>query len=290
MMGEESIEFRIPPDSRFYRHPREEDSGKWIRQSFVPFENYKNRIPVNVIPGNLKFSFFFSLFFSFSFPFFEDKSKYVYFLRVLFVHGVCRLVRSLGSKARGMKVDVFSFSFEKKCKFESFSNSERHYASSRYIDCIRSSTKKEKFLRVFERRNIIFQTMNRLRFRSKRQALLLYIYSLIRVVCFKCVTKCTSRGRGTMDSCVWIEQIRESRRENRSYCMDFLHRYVKLGKHQRKRRSLLRFTISNLSLERRRRSCAKREQHVREYSWKFEKKRSRDSFANVATIDGRLVG
>lgn len=31
MMGEESIEFRIPPDSRFYRHPREEDSGKWIR-------------------------------------------------------------------------------------------------------------------------------------------------------------------------------------------------------------------------------------------------------------------
>lgn len=47
---------------------------------------------------------------------------------------------------------------------------------------------KEKFLRVlsFERRNI-FQTMNRLRFRSKRQALLLYIYSLIRVVCFKCL-------------------------------------------------------------------------------------------------------
>lgn len=126
--------------------------------------------------------------------------------------------------------------------------------------------------------------MNRLRFRSlKRQALLLYIYSLIRVVCFKCLrstqihthtrTHTRFQEETTMDSCVIRADPRKSK--GKSLFRGLSAQICEIGEGGKnikgKRTILTAFHDIKSFFEplERRRSRAKREQHSR-YSWKFE--------------------
>ena len=160
----------------------------------------------------------------------------------------CVLLPSFPSlESTGIKVDVRSFilwtNFE---SLSSLSNSNT-YIVHISIMILEVKETEEKFLPV-SRREKYFSNDEPI---SKRQPLLLYIYSLIRVVCFECLRSTHTytflgRNGSTMDSC---DSSRSAKIEGKialswTFCIDMWNWGEKTSKENE--RSLPRFTISNL--------------------------------------------
>lgn len=160
----------------------------------------------------------------------------------------CVLLHSFQSlESTGIKVDVRSFILW--TNFESLSSLSNSNTYTVHISIMILEVKEteEKFLPV-SRTEKYFSNDEPI---SKRQPLLLYIYSLIRVVCFKCLRSTHTytflgRNGSTMDSC---DSSRSAKIEGKialswTFCIDMWNWGEKTSKENE--RSLPRFTISNL--------------------------------------------
>lgn len=184
----------------------------------------------------------------------------------------CVLLHSFQSlESTGIKVDVRSFILW--TNFESLSSLSNSNTYTVYIDYDpRGQRDGRKIPTCFSNGEIFFKRWTDF---QKTTFIALYLFAdprrLLRMPPFHTHIH-VSRKKRKYDGLVWFEQIRENRRENRSF-VDFLHRYVKLGgKNIKGKRTILTAfhdIKSFFELLERRRSSAKREQHSR-YSWKFE--------------------